>query len=108
MTQQVAVKLPDGLVEQLDRLVQAGAFDSRSQAIRSGLEAIVAARRREEVDRSYRDAFARVPETAAEIADATRLASRRSTRNRGSAGGRTWGALVGRGAGRSAGATLDC
>lgn len=74
MTKQVAVKLPDGLVEQLDQLVQTGVFDSRSQAIRSGLEAIVAARHRDGIDRSYRDVFARIPDTPGEIADATRLA----------------------------------
>jgi Arc/MetJ-type ribon-helix-helix transcriptional regulator len=74
MTIQIAVKLPDDLVEELDRLVERGAFGSRSQAIRTGLETMVAARRREEVDRRYRDAITRVPETGEEIAEARRLA----------------------------------
>jgi len=74
MTTQIAVKLPDRLVGELDRLVEAGAFDSRSQAVRSGLEAMVASRRREDVDRQYRDADARLPETDAELSDAQRLA----------------------------------
>jgi len=74
MTTQIAVKLPDRLVGELDRLVEAGAFDSRSQAVRSGLEAMVAARRREDLDRRYRDAVARVPERDAELSDAHRLA----------------------------------
>jgi len=68
------VKLPDRLVGELDRLVEAGAFDSRSPAVRSGMEAMVAARRREDVDRQYRDAGARVPETDAELSEACRLA----------------------------------
>jgi len=74
MTIQIAVKLPDDLVNAIDRLVQDGAFDSRSQAIRSGLEAMVAGRRRQAIDRQYRDAMDRLPETNEEIAEATRLA----------------------------------
>jgi len=74
MTIQIAVKLPDELVGELDRLVAAGAFDSRSQAVRSGLEAMVAARRRDAVDALYEQSAARNPETDAELADATRLA----------------------------------
>jgi Arc/MetJ-type ribon-helix-helix transcriptional regulator len=73
ITKQIAVKLPGQLVDEIDRLVAGGAFDSRSQAVRSALEAIVAAKRREEIDRQYRDAMARLPETNEEIAEATRL-----------------------------------
>lgn len=74
MTIQVAVKLPDELVGELDRLVEQGAFDSRSQAVRTSLEAVVTAHRRQELDRRYRDAFVRLPETSEEMAEATRLA----------------------------------
>jgi Arc/MetJ-type ribon-helix-helix transcriptional regulator len=74
MTIQIAVKLPDRLVDEIDRLIEGGAFTSRSQAIRSGLEAIVAARHREDIDRRYAEAMARFPETDDEIAEATRLA----------------------------------
>ena len=74
MTKQIAVKLPDELVGELDRLVERGAFDSRSQAVRSGLEAMVGAHRREELERRYREAITRMPETREEIAEATRLA----------------------------------
>ena len=74
MTIQIAVKLPDELVNDIDRLVDDGAFATRSQAIRSGLEAMVSDRRRSEVDRRYRDAMSRFPETDEEMAEATRLA----------------------------------
>lgn len=74
MTAQIAVKLPEALLREVDRLVERGAFDSRSQAIRTGIEAIVDARRRQEFDQRYRNAFARVPETTEEVAEATRLA----------------------------------
>lgn len=73
MTRQIAVKLPDGLVDEIDRLVEQGSFNSRSQAIRSGLEAMVAGRRREEIDRRYRDAAARRPERKEDIAEAAEL-----------------------------------
>ncbi len=74
MTTQIAVKLPPELVRELDRLVARGEFNSRSQAVRSGLEELVSARRRHEIDRQYGVAFERLPETDEELADATRLA----------------------------------
>lgn len=75
MTTQIAVKLPDELVGEVDRLVARGAFASRSQAVRSSLDATVRSHRSGEVDRSYRDSFGTLPETDQEIADATRLAA---------------------------------
>lgn len=74
MTVQIAVKLPDALAGRLDLLVRDGSFASRSQALRAGLEAMLASRENEALKRHYRDAFARCPETPEEIADATRLA----------------------------------
>ena len=74
MTKQIAVKLPDELVGELDRLVERGAFDSRSQAVRTGLEAMVGSYRRQDLDQRYRDAITRFPETDEEIGEATRLA----------------------------------
>ncbi|MGI8730665.1 MAG: ribbon-helix-helix domain-containing protein [Solirubrobacteraceae bacterium] len=73
MTIQIAVKLPDKLVHEVDSLVDGGAFSSRSQAVRSGLEAIVSDERRRGIDRCYGDALSQFPETNAELADATRL-----------------------------------
>lgn len=74
MTIQVAVKLPDGLMGEVDRLVEGGEFASRSQAIRRGLEVLVAQRRRDELAEQYREAMAQHPETEAELAEAHRLA----------------------------------
>jgi Arc/MetJ-type ribon-helix-helix transcriptional regulator len=71
MPVQVAIRLPDDLVAEVDRLVHDGTFESRSQAIRSGSEAIVAGRRRQELERRYAEA---APETEQELAEATRLA----------------------------------
>ena len=68
---QVAIRLPNELVAEVDRLVQQGTFESRSQAIRSGLEAIVAGRHRQELERRYAEA---PPETEEDLAEAKRLA----------------------------------
>lgn len=43
--QSVPVSLPVGLVEQLDALVEAGAFSSRSEALRYGARLVVRERR---------------------------------------------------------------
>lgn len=74
MTIQIAVKLPDALANDLDRLVARGDFKSRSQAVREGLEEVLAARERERLRERYRDALTQHPETPGELADARRLA----------------------------------
>jgi Arc/MetJ-type ribon-helix-helix transcriptional regulator len=74
MTKQIAVKLPDDLVNELDRLVQAGTFVSRSQAIRTGIEALVARQHRHQMDQRFRDGAALSPETVEDIDEATALA----------------------------------
>jgi Arc/MetJ-type ribon-helix-helix transcriptional regulator len=74
MTTQIAVKLPDRLVAELDALVARGAFDNRSEAVRHGIEALVRSSERQRIDAAFAEGFARHPDTADEIAEATRLA----------------------------------
>lgn len=74
MTTQVAVKLPDRLIAELDELVAEGVFASRSHAVRYGLEAVVRQQQRELIDRGFADGFRRHPDTEDELADATRMA----------------------------------
>lgn len=74
MTIQIAVKLPDELLGEVDLLVEQGTFASRSQAVRTGLDSLVTVHRRAEADRRYREAAARHPESAKELAEARRLA----------------------------------
>lgn len=74
MTTQIAVKLPDRLVAEVDRLVADGSFASRSDAVRRGLETLVGAAERQRIDRAFAEGFRRHPESDDEIADATRLA----------------------------------
>lgn len=74
MTIQIAARLPDELVTEVDRLVRQGSFASRSEAVRSSLEAMVSGRRRQMLDEQYREALARMPEADDELSDAHRLA----------------------------------
>jgi Arc/MetJ-type ribon-helix-helix transcriptional regulator len=74
MTVQIAVKLPEALASKLDQLVTRGDFPNRSQALREGLETILAAREQEQLRERYRLAVARHPETPAEMEDVSRLA----------------------------------
>jgi Arc/MetJ-type ribon-helix-helix transcriptional regulator len=84
MTRQVAVKLPDSLADELDRLVESGDFNSRSQVLRAGLETTIATREHEQLRERYRKAMERHPETTSqEIAepDPLRLGEVRSERS---------------------------
>jgi len=74
MTTQVAAKLPEDLVRQVDELVAAGAFPNRSAAIRQGLEALIARMRRSTIDESIRRGYTRLPESEEELARAHQLA----------------------------------
>ena len=71
---QIAVKLPDALVKQLDDLVDQGLFPNRSSAVRSAVEAIIARRRRDAVEQAYAEGYRRLPESKGELAQARRLA----------------------------------
>jgi Arc/MetJ-type ribon-helix-helix transcriptional regulator len=72
---QIAVKLPDGLVRELDELVAQGLFSSRSSAVRRAVELIVSGQRRDAIEKAYADGYRLVPESDSELAVAQRLAT---------------------------------
>ncbi len=74
MTSQIAVKLPAEMVAAVDDLVRVGRFDSRSHAVRAGLDLIVRQARSDLVDQAFVDGFRASPERPDELADARRLA----------------------------------
>lgn len=74
MTRQIAVKVPDDVLDAVDDLVAAGRFSSRSGAIRAGLDLLVRQANRELLDRAFADGFRRRPEGSDELAEARRLA----------------------------------
>lgn len=71
---QIAVKLPDELVREIDDLVAVGLFKSRSSAVRMALEATVATQRRRDLEQAYADGYRSMPESEREMADSARLA----------------------------------
>ncbi len=73
---QIAVKLPDRLVRELDELVAQGRFSSRSSAVRRGVELVVSGQRRDAIEEAYANGYRQVPESETELAEANRLARR--------------------------------
>lgn len=71
---QIAVKLPDDLVREVDDLVTLGMFATRSSAVRRALEALVAAQRGRAAGQAYENGYRDLPESDQEMSEATRLA----------------------------------
>jgi Arc/MetJ-type ribon-helix-helix transcriptional regulator len=69
-TEQIAVRLPDHLLRELDALVSSGIYQSRAAAVRAGAEVITAIQRRRQIDQAIVDGYRRIPPTAAEMDDA--------------------------------------
>jgi Arc/MetJ-type ribon-helix-helix transcriptional regulator len=74
MSTQIAVKIPEEMLEAVDQLVATGRFTSRSEAVRAGLALAVRQAKRETIDRAFTDGFRRNPDRPEELADAQRLA----------------------------------
>lgn len=73
MSKQIAVKLPERLLQHVDRKIVDGALASRADAVRRGLGLLLRELERERVAQAYRDGYARTPETAQELDEARRL-----------------------------------
>lgn len=58
-TEQIAVGLPGPLLSDLDELVKSGAYESRADAIRAGIEAITKPEFQRRTDRAVADGNAR-------------------------------------------------
>jgi Arc/MetJ-type ribon-helix-helix transcriptional regulator len=65
-TEQIAVRLREELLSELDALVASGVYESRAAAVRAGVEAILALERRQQTNRAIVDGYRRIPPTAAE------------------------------------------
>jgi Arc/MetJ-type ribon-helix-helix transcriptional regulator len=66
-TGQIAVRLPEDLLHDLDELVAQGIYESRAAAVRAGAEVITANERRRKIDRAIVEGYRRIPPTAAEM-----------------------------------------
>lgn len=65
-TEQIAVRLPEELLVELDDLVSNGVYESRAAAVRAGIETVMELERRRRTDRAVVEGCRRVPPTAAE------------------------------------------
>jgi Arc/MetJ-type ribon-helix-helix transcriptional regulator len=65
-TEQIAVRLPEELLAELDELVAQGVYESRAAAVRAGIEAVVESERRRKTDRAVVAGYRRVPASEAE------------------------------------------
>jgi Arc/MetJ-type ribon-helix-helix transcriptional regulator len=65
-TEQIAVRLPEELLHELDALVASGAYESRAAAVRAGVEAIMVLERRQQTDRAILAGYRRIPPTTGE------------------------------------------
>ncbi|MGH9057820.1 MAG: ribbon-helix-helix domain-containing protein [Acidimicrobiales bacterium] len=65
-TEQIAVRLPEELLSDLDALVASGVYESRAAAVRAGVEAITALEHRRQIDRAIVAGYQRTPPNAVE------------------------------------------
>jgi Arc/MetJ-type ribon-helix-helix transcriptional regulator len=64
---QVVTRMPDSLVAQVDALVEAGILESRSEAVRLGLESLVRRLERERIGAEIVEGYLRMPQTEEEL-----------------------------------------
>jgi Arc/MetJ-type ribon-helix-helix transcriptional regulator len=70
MSIQIAVRIPDALIGDLDGLVSSGRFETRADAVRAALDAFLDAQRRAEVGRLIVEGYQRVPQDDQDVAAA--------------------------------------
>ncbi len=67
MSQQLVTRVGDDLVAHVDALVEAGVLESRSHAVRLGLERLVDQLERRRIGEQIVEGYRRVPETEEEL-----------------------------------------
>jgi Arc/MetJ-type ribon-helix-helix transcriptional regulator len=76
MSQQIAIRIPDALASDLDGLVSSGRFETKADAVRTALEALIDAERRAEVGRQIVEGYQREPQDDADVTTASQVATR--------------------------------
>jgi len=74
MSEQIAVRIPDALVQDLDEVVARGDFANKAEAVRTAIEALVDAERRRRIGVSIAEGYRRLPQTDDEVERATAAA----------------------------------
>jgi Arc/MetJ-type ribon-helix-helix transcriptional regulator len=65
-TEQIAVRLPEELLAEVDELVARGRYESRAAAVRAGIEAVTESERRRQTDRAIVEGYRRTPASQGE------------------------------------------
>jgi len=69
MSTQLAIRLPDETLADLDWLVVRCNYSSRTEAMRTAIENAIREERRRQIDEQYKEAYSRMPQTEDEIVD---------------------------------------
>ncbi len=69
MSTQLAIRLPDDLLRDLDWVIIRRNYDSRAEAMRDALVKLIDQERRRQIDEQYIEAYTRMPQTEEEMAD---------------------------------------
>jgi Arc/MetJ-type ribon-helix-helix transcriptional regulator len=62
MTPQIAIRIPDSQLEELDDAIKRGELKNRADGVRRGLDSLLAELRERDIAREYREAYARHPD----------------------------------------------
>ncbi len=62
MSEQIAIRIPDALAEDLEDLVARGRFGSKAEVVRTALQALVEAERRRRIGELIARGYERVPQ----------------------------------------------
>jgi putative addiction module CopG family antidote len=66
MTIQMAVRLPDEMVKQIDQLVDDGRYESRAEAVRAALHRLLEDLREQQLDAAIVAGYQRLPDAPAD------------------------------------------
>ena len=76
MSEQIAVRIPEELARSLEELVQAGRFETRADAVRAALEALVDEERRRSIGERIVEGYRRIPQDEDELPELREAAIR--------------------------------
>lgn len=71
MSTQIAVRLPDGIVDDLDKAVTQLGLESRADVVREAITRLLGSIAKDAIDAELIDAYTRQPQTSEELAAAT-------------------------------------
>jgi Arc/MetJ-type ribon-helix-helix transcriptional regulator len=76
MSEQIAIRIPDALAESLQELVETGRFETKADAVRTALEALIDGERRRRIGEVIAEGYRSLPQDDDEVRAATRAAIR--------------------------------